>query len=66
MLYQALRSTMVTAVEAHGGLRPDRVDFTTALEAARDTVLGSEWERNRSTPQPCRLLGKPGVPTSRP
>lgn len=58
VLYEALRSIMVTAVEAHGGLHPDRDGFTTALEAARDTVLGSEWERNRSTPQPCRSLGE--------
>ncbi|MEU6709290.1 transposase [Streptomyces wuyuanensis] len=38
-LYQALRSAMVTAVEAHGGLDPDRAGFTIALEAARDTVI---------------------------
>ncbi|MEU9625173.1 IS4 family transposase [Streptomyces sp. NPDC048155] len=38
-LYQALRSVMVTAVEAVPGCDPDRAGFTVALEAARDTVV---------------------------
>lgn len=38
-LYQALRSVMVTAVETLPGCDPDRAGFTTALEAARDTVI---------------------------
>ncbi|MGW3078805.1 MULTISPECIES: IS4 family transposase [unclassified Kitasatospora] len=38
-LYQALRSTMVTAVETIPGCDPDRAGFTIALEAARDTVV---------------------------
>ncbi|WCH97425.1 transposase [Streptomyces moderatus] len=38
-LYQALRSIMVTAVETKPGCDPDRAGFTTALEAARDTVV---------------------------
>ncbi|MFE5540985.1 IS4 family transposase [Streptomyces sp. NPDC056519] len=37
-LYQALRSVMVTAVETRAQTDPDRAAFTTALEAARDTV----------------------------
>lgn len=39
VLYQALRSVMVTAVEAQGAMDPDRAGFTIALEAARDTVI---------------------------
>ncbi|MGW6795187.1 transposase [Streptomyces chartreusis] len=37
-LYQALRSVMVTAVEAQPGTDPDRAAFIIALEAARDTI----------------------------
>jgi hypothetical protein len=38
LLYQAIRHVMVTAVETQPGTDPDRAGFTTALEAARDTV----------------------------
>ncbi|MFE7355367.1 IS4 family transposase [Streptomyces sp. NPDC057543] len=38
-LYQAIRHTMVTAVETCPGIDPDRASFTIALEAARDTVV---------------------------
>ncbi|MFD5575330.1 IS4 family transposase, partial [Streptomyces cadmiisoli] len=38
-IYQALRSTMVTAVETVSGCDPDRAGFRVALEAARDTVV---------------------------
>ncbi|MFI6743206.1 transposase [Nonomuraea sp. NPDC050451] len=37
-LYQAVRHTMVTAVETRSGADPDRASFTIALEAARVTV----------------------------
>jgi hypothetical protein len=38
VVYQAIRHAMVTAVETRPGTDPDRAGFTTALEAARDTV----------------------------
>lgn len=38
VVYQAIRHAMVTAVETQPGADPDRAGFTTALEAARDTV----------------------------
>jgi hypothetical protein len=38
VVYQAIRHVMVTAVETQPGIDPDRASFTTALEAARDTV----------------------------
>jgi hypothetical protein len=39
--YQALRAVMMTAVESVPGTDPDRAGFTTALEAARDTVTSA-------------------------
>jgi Insertion element 4 transposase N-terminal/Transposase DDE domain len=39
LLYQAIRHVMVTAVETQPGTDPDRAGFTTAVEAARDTVI---------------------------
>jgi hypothetical protein len=40
-VYQAIRHVMVTAVETRPGTDPDRAGFTTALEAARDTVTSA-------------------------
>ncbi|WP_037870526.1 IS4 family transposase [Streptomyces sp. NRRL S-813] len=42
VLYQALRSVMVTAVETVPGCDPDRAGFTTAVESARDTVTRAD------------------------
>jgi hypothetical protein len=39
VLYQAIRHTMVTAVETSPGTDPDRAGFTTAVEAARDSLI---------------------------
>ncbi|MFF4283674.1 IS4 family transposase [Streptomyces sp. TM32] len=38
VLYQAIRTVMVTAVESRPGTDPDRAGFTIALEAARDSA----------------------------
>ncbi|MCT9113458.1 IS4 family transposase [Streptomyces mirabilis] len=38
VLYQAIRTVMVTAVETRQGTDPDRASFTVALEAVRDSV----------------------------
>jgi hypothetical protein len=40
-LYQAIRHSMVTAVETRPGVDPDRASFTIALEAARNTVTAA-------------------------
>jgi hypothetical protein len=40
-LYQLLRMAMVTAVETHPGIDPDRASFTTALETARDQLTAA-------------------------
>lgn len=37
-VYQAIRHAMVTAIETQPGIDPDRAGFTTALEAACDSV----------------------------
>jgi hypothetical protein len=41
-LYQALRRTMVTAVETIPGTDPDRASFTIALETARQTLTAAD------------------------
>ena len=38
-VYQALRIAMVNAIEAIGGIDPDRASFTTALETAKDQLV---------------------------
>ena len=40
-LYQALRREMVTAAESVPGTDPDRASFTTALEAAKETLTAA-------------------------
>jgi len=55
-LYQALRITMVDAVESHPGTDPDRAGFTIALQTARtQAVLAAE-----TIPDPHRRLGTIG------
>lgn len=50
VLYQALRSVMVTAMETQPGCDPDRAGFTIALEAARDTVTRATGLTPTATP----------------
>jgi hypothetical protein len=40
-VYQLLRMAMVTAVETHPDIDPDRASFTTALQAARDELAAA-------------------------
>jgi len=40
-LYQLLRTAMVEAIETRPGLDPDRASFTTALQTARDQLIGA-------------------------
>ncbi|MGH7732227.1 MAG: IS4 family transposase [Gemmatimonadales bacterium] len=48
-LYQALRREMVTAVETVPGTDPDRASFTTALEAAKETLTAASGVITAST-----------------
>jgi hypothetical protein len=59
-IYQALRSTMVTAVETVPGCDPDRAGFTVALEAARDTVVSVAGTTSASSGRP-DLVGRIGT-----
>jgi hypothetical protein len=55
-LYQALRRAMVTAVESRPGIDPDRASFTTALETAKDRLIGA----TTITGDPTDLVGRIG------
>jgi hypothetical protein len=41
VVYQAIRRAMVTAVESHPGIDPDRASFTTALQTAKDLLVNA-------------------------
>jgi Insertion element 4 transposase N-terminal/Transposase DDE domain len=57
-LYQLLRMAMVAAVESRPGTDPDRASFTTALEAARDTIVaGHGIDPDQSTHEDVGAIG---------
>ncbi|MFE1900602.1 IS4 family transposase [Streptomyces yangpuensis] len=59
-LYQAIRHTMVTAVEAVSGADPDRASFTVALEASRDTVITATGVLGPGAKDQVDLVGRIG------
>jgi hypothetical protein len=48
-LYQLLRMAMVIAVETRPGTNPDRASFTTALEAAKETLTAASGVASADT-----------------
>jgi hypothetical protein len=61
VLYQAIRHVMVTAVETRPGTDPDRAGFTTALEAARDSVTTATGILPTPEPSHADLAGHIGA-----
>ncbi|VBA47302.1 hypothetical protein LAUMK13_05788 [Mycobacterium innocens] len=55
-VYQALRRAMVTAVESRPGTDPDRASFTTALQTAKDLLVGA----TNPADDPTDLVGRIG------
>ena len=54
VVYQALRRAMVTAVESHPGIDPDRASFTTALKRQRPAGQRRQRDRRHRSRRPDR------------
>jgi Insertion element 4 transposase N-terminal/Transposase DDE domain len=57
-VYQLLRTAMVEAIETDPDLDPDRASFTTALQAARDSIITSIITTRATTTELVGLLGR--------
>jgi hypothetical protein len=60
-VYQLLRTAMVDAIETCPGLDPDRASFTTALHAARDTLITATTSTTPADAGHDELVGRIGT-----